>query len=103
MMRGKIIIVAAVFLVALAVFLPKSEYARVRSPDETLVAVAYYRTIQSLLPLSPGQSGDQPGWIKIENGRGEMLGEKSVEMVSFIHSLEWKSDGPHVTGVGKFY
>jgi hypothetical protein len=88
------IIWTAIFAIAscAAMFLPKSEYSRKWSPDGKQVAIAYSRTIWSLLPVFPGGGSDKPGWIRIETKEGRRIKEYSIEMLSLIQDIRWEGD-----------
>ena len=64
-----------------------SEFQTLNSPlsDHYLIVYRY----ASLLALSPGSSGDLPGYVQLYNGQGEQLREKDVEMVQLIQNVHW--------------
>lgn len=69
------------------------EYQRFSSPDQQYQAVVTYRRLELFRPTFPGQSGDKPGFIKIEDKDGRNFGKVKVPMVWMSRDLEWTKDG----------
>lgn len=63
------------------------EFQTLHSPLSDHYLVVYRYT--TLLPLTPGNSGDLPGYVQLYNGQGERLREQDVEMVQLIRDVHW--------------
>lgn len=68
-----------------------SEYKSFTSPDGRFKVVVYRR---AMLIALPGQSGDAPGYVKLVDEEGRVLGKKKVNMVQIIEEsvILWKED-----------
>ncbi len=77
-------------------------YGRFESPAGDYVAIASSPTYLNFLPAMPGQGGDKPGWITIQNAAGDHYGTIPTPMVSLIYSLEWTPEGALLVGVGEW-
>lgn len=69
------------------------EYARFDSPSKNHTAVVSYRRYNSYLPMSPGQSGDKAGFIRIEGKDGRSYGKAKIPMLWMSQDLEWMPNG----------
>lgn len=75
------------------------EYKRVKSPDGQYVCVAYFPLWQSLIPMSPGSSGDKSGYVEMFATNGKSLGSAPIEMVSMISDLRWDLNEARIIGL----
>ena len=105
--RKKILAVAALIVVIIAgggaVWLfHEDEYLRINSPDGKYTAIVTCRRYESLLPTSPGGSGDKAGFIRIESSGGINFGKIDVPMVLMASDLEWTSTGADLKLVGEW-
>jgi hypothetical protein len=69
------------------------EYMRIDSPDRQYRAVVTYRRLESVRPTFPGQSGDEAGFIRIEDKDGRNYGKIGVPMVWMSRDLQWTKGG----------
>ena len=90
------LVFAAVIFAALAIFalqiyprLRASEYRTYASPDGKFKVVVY--RIPQLISL-PGQSSDAPGFVRLFDGNGKILGKADLEMVQLVERVEWSSN-----------
>jgi hypothetical protein len=81
--------VAALIIVISLAFIPLVPVRSAESPDGAFEAVATTARINLLIPVMPGQSGDQPGRITIYTKDGRSCGSSPVDMVWMVHDLRW--------------
>lgn len=88
---------AVLILCAVAIWLLQEvEYQRINSPDGQYTAIVTYRRTEAFLPIFPGQSGDKPGFIKIEDRNGNNCGKIGVPMIGMSRDLEWTDGGANL-------
>jgi hypothetical protein len=64
-----------------------SEYAIFTRPDGNYRVVVLRRTVWPA--MLPGQSGDAPGMVQLQDRRGRVLHQVDVEMVQLVDQVEW--------------
>ena len=64
-----------------------SEYATFTRPDGNYRVVVLRRTVWP--SMMPGQSGDAPGTVQLQDRRGKVLHQADVEMVQLVDQVEW--------------
>ncbi len=89
-MTKKYIQILIISLVLLASFGcgKKEEYREFKSPDGKYKIIVFYHP--SWFAVSPGQAGDNPGTIQLQDERGKVLKETEVEMVQLVDNVEWQ-------------
>jgi hypothetical protein len=45
------------------------------------------------LSAMPGQAGDSPGVVRLEDRHGTLIHEADIEMVQLVRKIEWSPDG----------
>jgi hypothetical protein len=58
-----------------------------------------FKIVVFRIPMSmafPGQSGDAPGYVQLQDGSGKVLKEKKVEMVQIIEPPVWSKTGVEI-------
>lgn len=66
-----------------------SEYRTFQSPDGKYRIVVYD---YPMLISSVGGGGDAPGFVRLYDNRGRVLGEEDVEMVNQVDQIYWDKD-----------
>jgi hypothetical protein len=64
-----------------------SEYATFTRPDGNYRVVVLRRTVWPA--MLPGQSGDAPGTVQLQDRRGRVLHQVDVAMVQLVDQVEW--------------
>ena|SRR3989442_2744055 len=103
--KKKILILSVIICLAVLAMLPfvlTGEYSRVRSPDGRFYAIATFPIWERYYPMMPGQSGDKSGYVTIYTADGHSCGRTSVDMVSSIRDLEWRSDRAEIRLVAEW-
>lgn len=65
-------------------------YRSFERPDGAYRVVVLRRP--GLLPIAPGQSGDAPGTVELQDRTGRVLAREPVEMVQLVEEVDWADD-----------
>lgn len=82
-------------LVVLNSKMVKRQFLSSRQEVFTSPLSGHYLTLyryNTILPLSPGNSGDTPGFIRLYNENGIMLNQTDVAMVQLVNDVRWSKD-----------
>lgn len=70
---------------------PGEEVHRFDSPDGNYAIVVRFATKSTNL-ITPGSSGDRPGFVQLVNRQNEILKQLQVSMVGQIDQVFWRED-----------
>ena len=76
------------------------EYAQFVSPDHAFRVVVMRRV--GVLSAMPGQAGDSPGVVRLEDRHGTLIREADVEMVQLVRKIEWSARTVSIQSVGEW-
>ncbi len=76
------------------------EYAQFVSPDHAYRVVVMRRV--GVLSAMPGQAGDSPGVVRLEDRHGTLIREADVEMVQLVRKIEWSARTVSIQSVGEW-
>jgi hypothetical protein len=81
----------------------RTEHSREKDPGGEYTAIWTYRTYHliNVFAVGRGSLSDYPCRVRIENSRGESMGEIPVPTIS-LSGVEWSSRGAEVRGVGEW-
>ena len=74
------------------------EYVQFVSPDRAYRVVV--RRKVGFLGVMPGQAGDSPGVIRLEDSHGALIREADIEMVQLVRKIEWNARTVSIQNVG---
>lgn len=70
---------------------PGQEVRRFESPDGHYAVVVRFDS-KSEGPITPGSSGDRPGFVQLVNSQGKILKQASVDMVGRVDQVIWSEN-----------
>lgn len=105
-MRGKFAITGCLCLLLGGVVLGSAfrlvECRRVSSPDGHYYAVATCRAWRSHVPMSPGSSGDKPGYVTVFTSSGQSCGSAPLDIAWMIDEMNWSTTNAELTAVAEW-
>ncbi len=75
-------------------------YAQYVSPNGDYKVVVFREV--SRWATMPGQAGDAPGRVVLEDRSGRRLREEPVEMVQLVESVQWEPSSVTIVDVGQW-
>jgi hypothetical protein len=79
----------------------KTTFLELRDPSGRYLARITFSTFLSFIPMSPGSSGDKPGFVEIFDRDGESMGRIPVPMLQ-LSNVQWTPTGAEVLMIGSW-
>ena len=99
-LRGRRAFLLAVLCLAGCLGRADEEYAQFVSPDHAYRVVVMRRV--GVLSAMPGQAGDSPGVVRLEDRHGTLIRDADVEMVQLVRKIEWSARTVSIQNVGEW-
>jgi hypothetical protein len=91
----------SVFGLAVTLFLfSRREEFRFSDPTGRYTAVVTTRRYQGFIMRFPGQGSDAAGFVEIFDRNGKSYGRVPVDILWFVHELEWTGTGAELISAG---